>query len=550
MALKKNTPTPRFPALKNPAVQLVGMLIGCWTGVPVSAQEQHGQLLTARGSVFVDENTNGRRDEGERPLAGVRLSNGRDIVATGADGDYEIGMDEDDILFVIKPAGFRTRLSRENLPLFYYIHKPAGSPQLRFPGIAPTGPLPDRIDFPLYVQEEPEAFQAIFFGDTQSRDRQELDYMKRTTIGELIGSKAAFGVTLGDILFDDLSLFSEHNQIVGMIGIPWYNVIGNHDTNQDSRERRFSTETYQSYYGPSWYSFDHGPVHFIVLDNINWHWDEAKNEGTYNGAFGSDQLGFLKRDLEGIPDDRLVVLFMHIPLQTCKDAGEVYRLIENRPYCFSVSAHQHYHRHHFLGASDGWRGQQPHHHMVNVTVCGAWWTGLKNADGIPHGMMTDGAPHGYSIVTFDKDRYVVDFRAAGLPPEYQMNIEVPDRLAESATAGTPIFVNVFNGSERSVTELRIDGAAQWERLEQVLVEDPNYRRQLNYELTVTPQPAHAMGEPAECGHLWTGKLGALSAGVHLLEVRSTDMHGRTCTSKRVFTVTEDVIPAADAQSGR
>jgi C terminal of Calcineurin-like phosphoesterase/Calcineurin-like phosphoesterase len=526
------------------------LVFACCLTASTAAQDQPGQLQTARGTVFVDDNANGRRDEGERALAGVRISNGRETVATGADGGYEIGLDEDDILFVIKPAGYRTRLSKENLPLFYYIHKPAGSPQLRYPGVPPTGPLPERIDFPLYVQEEPEKFQAILFGDTQSRDRQELDYMKRTSVRELAGSSAAFGVTLGDILFDDLSLFSEHNQIVGTIGIPWYNVIGNHDTNQDSRERRFSTETYQSYYGPSWYSFDYGPVHFVALDNINWYWDNVENKGTYDGTFGADQLGFLKSDLSQVPNDRLVVLFMHIPLHNCTDAGELYKLIESRPFAFSVSAHQHYHRHHFLGAAEGWKGTQPHHHMVNVTVCGAWWTGLRNAGGIPHGTMTDGSPPGYSIVTFEKDRYVVDFKAAGLPDDYQMNILIDDRLTVSETATSEVLVNVFNGSEKSITEMRVDGSAEWQRMEQVFGPDPRYVEQRNFELTVTPQPAHKMGEPAESGHLWKGKPGLLSAGVHMIEVRSTDMHGRAYTSKRIITVAEDAAPAADSTSVR
>ena len=40
---------------------------------------------------------------------------------------------------------------------------------------------------------------------------------------------ATFGVTLGDVVFDDLSVFEPMNRAVALLDIPWYNVIGNHD---------------------------------------------------------------------------------------------------------------------------------------------------------------------------------------------------------------------------------------------------------------------------------------------------------------------------------
>ena len=93
-------------------------------------------------------------NEGDQPLADVRVSNRRDVVRTNAECEYELTVDSDDIIFVIKPKGYRTPLSEDNLPRFYYIHKPAGSPDLNFKGVEPTGELPSSIDFPLYEQIE------------------------------------------------------------------------------------------------------------------------------------------------------------------------------------------------------------------------------------------------------------------------------------------------------------------------------------------------------------------------------------------------------------
>ena len=71
-------------------------------------------------------------------------------------------------------------------------------------------------------------------------------------------------------MFDDLDLFKESNANLALIGIPWYNVVGNHDINFDSKDDAGSDETFHRFFGPNYYSFDHGPVHFIVLDDVDW----------------------------------------------------------------------------------------------------------------------------------------------------------------------------------------------------------------------------------------------------------------------------------------
>ena len=73
---------------------------------------------------------------------------------------------------------------------------------------------------------------------------------------------------MGDIMFDDLDLFKPSNANLALIGIPWYNVVGNHDINFDSEDDAGSDETFHRFFGPNYYSFDHGPVHFIILDDV------------------------------------------------------------------------------------------------------------------------------------------------------------------------------------------------------------------------------------------------------------------------------------------
>jgi hypothetical protein len=502
-----------------------------WQPEPAPAPQQ-----IATGYVFHDRNGNGVRDAGEEGLRGVKVSNQRDIVVTDANGRWQLPHDDDTIFFVIKPRNWMTPVDELNLPRFYYIHKPHGSPELRFGGVAPTGPIPASIDFPLRPQREPNRFRAIFFGDPQPRDVREVEYLKRDIIEDLVGVDAAFGVTLGDIVFDDLNVFQPLNEAIALIGIPWYNVLGNHDINFDAREDKYANETFERVYGPSYYSFDYGPTHFIVLDDVRWSGRTESDRGRYRGGLGKEQLEFVKNDLAMIPKTQLVVLMMHIPLVDVEDRHELYRLIEQRPYALSVSAHAHYQEHRFIKRADGWEGPEPHHHVINVTTSGSWWQGAPDERGIPHTTMRDGAPNGYSIFTFDGHRYSIEFRAARRPASYQMLIHAPEAVASSDSRGTVVQANVFGGSERSRVEMRVGEQGRWMEMRQVAKPDPAYVLMHERDRALTA-PFRPLPGPINSPHLWEGRIPiALEKGTHPIYVRTVDMFGQEYTQMRSIRV--------------
>ncbi len=517
------------------------------------AQDVPATTQTATGVVYHDQNGNGRRDNGEPGLPEVRVSNGVQITMTNEDGAYELPIDDDTILFVIKPRDYMTPVDTNNLPRFYYIHKPNGSPELEFPGVAPTGPLPESVDFPLLAQKEPDTFKALFFGDTQPTYQSDVDHMAHDVIEQILreGTDASFGVTLGDIVNNDLSLFPSMNRTVGLIGIPWYNVIGNHDINFDAADDAHSDETFEATYGPAYYSFDHGSVHFMVLDDIAWSGSTPEQRGRYTGGLGADQMAFIRNDLALIPDDQLIVLMMHIPLTGVGDRQELYRLIEERPYAFSISAHTHYLEHKFIDSEDGWRGPKPHHHMINVTVCGSWWRGPLDDTGIPMTTMRDGAPNGYSILTFDGHDYDITFRAARRPADYQMSIYTPEEIPASDADETVVTVNVFNGSERSTVEMRVGSDSEWTTMQKVVKPDPYYARCKLEEQMLARKLAEGqelsyrdLPDAQLSTHLWEATLpDGLTPGLHVVDVRTTDMHGKTYQDRRIIRIVESGIAA-------
>lgn len=491
---------------------------------------------TATGYVFHDRNGSGKRDSGDPGVAGVCVSNGREVVKTDRDGKWQLPVTEDTILFVIKPAGWKVPLGPSNLPLYYYIHKPAGSPDFKFKGLAPTGALPTSIDFPLQQQAEASKFTMVLFGDPQPRNQTEIDYIAHDIVEQvardIVAVDAKFGLSLGDEMFDDLSLYDSLNRTVGTIGLPWYNTVGNHDMNYDAPDDALSTETFKRIYGPNYYAFNYGKVHFLVLDNVIWHGAATKG---YHGEITETQLEFIKNDLAIVPKDRLVVIAMHIPIVDVRNREALYRLIEDRPHTFSMSAHTHVQAHFFLGEKEGWKGKVSHHHLNHATVCGSWWQGVPDERGIPHATMSDGAPNGYSIVEFDGAKYRVMFRAASRPEQEQMAIWLPEEIASTDSAKTEVIVNVFAGSERSTVEMRI-GGEQWTKMENFAGRDPYFLKLKELEAAPVPPPGLKLPAASSTKHLWRANLPSLSPGTHAVEVRTTDMFGQAYVDRRIVRV--------------
>lgn len=523
------------------ALVLVGTVAIVGTLMP-QADALAAEQLTARGTVFDDRNGNGQLDSGEPGIPGVRVSNGLDIVDTDQAGRYELPIDADEgEIFVLKPRNWRTSFTKLNLPRFYYLHKPNGSPddEFQFLGLEPTGSLPPAINFPLTKSPEPDEFKVIMMGDPQPYNRRQVRYYANDCIAELIDTDAALGMSLGDIVGDKLSLFEHVNAVQGAVGIPWYNVLGNHDLNYRSPDDEHSDETYERVYGPANYAFQYGPVHFIVLDNVVWEGftstaeHPSPHQGDYHAGLSDRQLGFVKNYLSGVPTDKRIVVCTHIPLVVPEWRGgsgpELRKLLEilsSHPHTMSFSAHTHFQQADFAGEEHGYHppGGGEHHHHNTATGSGSWYRGPKDETGLPMTAMADGAPNGYVIATFNGNDYKLRYKAARMPADYQMAIHAPEVIPADATAAE-ILVNVFNGNGRSQVRMRVRGHGDWVAMNNVRRADPAYGAM---KAADDPQAETAvrtkLPAPIETPHMWAANLPAdLPAGVHVLEVESTDM---------------------------
>lgn len=512
---------------------LLGSLLFCAT---LQAQD------FATGVVYNDANQNGKRERSEKGIAQVAVSNGVHVVHTNNKGEYKLPLSNDNILFVIKPRDYKLPVNENNQPQFYYIHKPIGSPDLKYKGSSPTGPLPKSVDFALQASPESDKFKAYIFGDPQAYNLDEIEYFRKGIVKDIQDKEnILFGLSLGDLVGDNLSLHQPYIHAVSEIGLPWFNVIGNHDMDFDVTVDSLSDETFEQNFGPANYAFNYGNAHIIVLDNILY--PNPRTQKGYLGGFRKDQLDFVENNLKLVPKDKLIVLAFHIPLKhrnsdvfRNEDRQRLFDLLSPYPNTVSMSAHTHYQTQNFYGKEDGWKQEKPHHEYNVGTTSGDWYSGQYNAQEVPASTMRDGTPKGYAIMTVDGNNYSFDYKVAGEDSDYQIKLTFPTEVSEKHIRRYRFYANVFMGTKDDKVEYRINNG-KWQNMTSVLIPDPSYQYEVaKFDNADKFIDGRRPSDPVNSTHLWEARLSKLEKGQHTLEVRSKDMFGKILQATKVINV--------------
>ena len=344
---------------------------------------------------------------GNKGIGGIRVTNGVSVAVTAPDGTYSLeGTDRDPFVYLSLPDGFAIQ------------QNPTGTARFYQPIQANSQGLAEAV-FDLQTVSSANQHAFVVLSDTQTQNAFEMGRLHDETVPdvqatmEAIGLEHTFGVACGDIMFDDLSLYPEYERAVNRMGIPFFQVIGNHDLDFDGYTDESSIRTFNNHFGPGYYSFDRGDVHYVVLDDVLWH-----TQG-YIGYLDEKQLSWLEADLAHIEQGRPVIVFAHIPgLSTAnrrsRGAGpdpshsitnreRLYQLLE--PYnAHLLSGHTHENEHVFEGGI---------HEHIHGTTCGAWWSGT---------ICYDGTPNGYSVYEIDGERITSRYKSTGQPDTHQMRV--------------------------------------------------------------------------------------------------------------------------------
>lgn len=490
-----------------------------------------------KGTVFIDKNKNGILDSKEKGIQGVSVSNGEIVTTTDEKGNYELPVGEDNIIFVIKPAHYKFPTDNNKLPRFYYIHKPKGSPKdFKYKGVSPTGNIPESVNFALTEEKEASKFKALIFGDPQPYTAEEVTLFEKAVINDLENiDEVSFGISLGDLVGNNLDLHQNYIQAMGKIGIPWFNVIGNHDLNFDAKTDELSDETFENNFGPTNYAFNYGNAHFIILDDILY--PDPRDGKSYWAGFRKDQLNFLKNDLKNVSKDKLIVISMHIPLFDIDgqfrsdDKAQFFDILKSYPNVLLLTAHMHTQTQYFHTQVDGWLQNKPLHEYNLGATCGDWFSGDLNEEKLPRTLMRDGTPQGYAYLNIDGNNYTLDYKVVGKPISYQIEIFNPKVIPHNKRTSSRIYANFFTGTKSNLVECRIDDSEwrsmNWEKESY----DPSYSNYVaRWDLSDTLIEGKRPSNPDYSAHIWSTNIPKdLSKGEHIIEVRATDVFGRTFT---------------------
>jgi len=444
---------------------------------------------------------------GGQALNQVVVSDGVSVVRTARDGSFELLSDSS------RPFAFLS------VPAGYQIPTGANGTAAMFAPLRPGQGEDQAVAWdlvPLDGSDEQHAF--LLLADPQTLDMEDVGRFHAETVPDIqetvaeLGEVPLFGVGCGDLMFDRLELFPQYEEAVRRMGIPFFQVLGNHDVEILAKTDQTSARTFQQHFGPTYYSFNRGAVHYIVMDDVFWFGDG------YLGYLDEVQLTWLRADLASIEHGRLVVLFMHIPsYNTQHERQNAARpspnlIVANRealnqllePYDAHIIVG---HMHELEHLPDG--RVQVH---VCGAVCGAWWTGE---------ICTDGTPNGYGIFTVGGEELSWQYKSTHLPLAHQMRVYA---RGTDPTAPDEIVANVWDWDPAWEVVWIEDGIRKG-RMARRRGKDP-----LSVALHSGPQrPAkHPWVEPIPTDHLFYAPV---AEGAQDILVEATDGRGRTVTAR-------------------
>ncbi len=219
-----------------------------------------------KGQVFLDKDGDGKRSGGEKGLRDVHVSNGQQVVKTGADGAFTIpagkpnAPDKRAFVFLIAPEGYQPAGN-------WYVETPAKGP----------------VHFGLkeFPRGKSRDFCFAHVSDTQVKAKDDQGVPVALEELAVLDIKPAFIVNTGDLVGASASYYPKYKEVMALSKLRVINTKGNHDPNYDSQ------------FGPSTFALDSNGMRFV-----SW--------------YGSK--GFLPNFCKDLPKGVRVAEFVHFPL--------------------------------------------------------------------------------------------------------------------------------------------------------------------------------------------------------------------------------------------
>lgn len=396
--------------VRNFFILAAGSLVGC-----------SKRLATSKdGSRFIE----GKVLSKGKGIAGVVVSDGFNVVQTTQKGAYRFPLHaEAEHVFVSIPSGYA--FPHEKFIAGHYMD------------VQNTGELNFELE-PLKVDDNRHQF--IIWADPQVKNDKDVAKLMSESVPDvqeyvrsLPADTLIHGISVGDIVWDTPNLYPSYNAAVEQCGLPFFQVLGNHDMDYSKGGDETSDDTFKKNYGPAYYSFNRGQVHYIVLDDV-WY---LGREREYKGLISEQQLSWLQKDLAFVPKDKLIVLCLHIPVHNAVENNKaLYQVLE--PYKVHImSGHTHY--------NNNIISRNIYEH-VHGTLCGAWWTGP---------VCGDGTPPGYGVYEVDGTSLKWHYKSVGFKKEHQIRA-----MTETVGNEQELVANIWNWDPEWKVEWEVDGVSK------------------------------------------------------------------------------------------
>ncbi|QJD95229.1 metallophosphoesterase [Mucilaginibacter robiniae] len=445
----------------------------------------------------------GRVHYNGKGIKGVAVTDGINITQTDSNGHYSLLSNKTaEFVYISLPAGYAFSQQNGLVQFFKRIDKQQGIFNADF-----------QLE-KLSTSDNKHVF--IVWSDPQiisKKDAAVLVEQAAPDLRDLAKSYPAgtpiHAVGCGDLVWDHFELLDDYKHAVEISGIPFFNLIGNHDMDLDARTDDYSAKTFKSNFGPTYYSYNRGNVHYVVLDDVFFIGTAKK----YIGYITETQLQWLEQDLAYVKPGSTVIVSLHIPTNTGSQRRnkekeeELGGVVSNREQLYKILAP--YKVHIMSGhthMNEKWERDNMIEH-VHGTVCGAWWTGP---------ICSDGTPEGYAVYEVNGDEVQWYYKSTGKPKDYQLKVYEKGRLKNAPDA---VVANVWNWDPQWKIQWYEDGALKG-TMQQKAEFDP-WALEL-YEGPELPKK-HKFVDPTLTDHLF---FATPSAGAKKVKVTATDRFGK------------------------
>ena len=359
-----------------------------------------------------------------KPVSDVPVTDGINITITDKKGNYRLlSTPEAEFLYITTPAGYELEPNS-----YYYPIKDNSKKKQRY-DFSLKKLSKDDTKHTFFVWTDPQVYvdSDLTVVDASVKDLKQL-------INTYYKDQPLHALMCGDVIGNEMKYFPSVKEIVETSNVPFFYTPGNHDVD-NSRSDAAGKATFKQYFGPNYYSFNRGKIHYVVLDDVF-----CVGRGSATIAYLTErQLNWLEQDLSRVKQGSTLVVAFHIPTYTREARHQEWSkesnhsALQNRQHLYKIlspynthimSGHTHYNENFVLADNL--------YEHVHAALCGQFWQGDD---------CSDGTPQGYAVYEVDGDNITWYYKCREKNRNYQFRVHPLGTNPEKPNAVT---VNVWN----------------------------------------------------------------------------------------------------------